>query len=114
MKAELSSITPLTEASFYILISLIEPLHGYGIMQKVENLSGGRVRLGPGTLYGALNNLQKLGLIIQLSVESGSSRRKSTVLTDNGSEIIHMEIARMEEMVGNAKQLLAMRGEGNE
>ena len=47
----------LTEAVFYILLSLVEPLHGYGIMQNVEKLSGGRVRLAAGTLYGAINTL---------------------------------------------------------
>ena len=46
---------PLTEAVYYILLSLMEPMHGYGIMQNVETLSGGRVRLAAGTLYGALN-----------------------------------------------------------
>ena len=49
--------TALTEAVFYILLSLDAPLHGYGIMQNVENLSGGRVRLAAGTLYGALATL---------------------------------------------------------
>lgn len=48
---------PLTEAVYYILLSLTEPLHGYGIMQKAEQLSSGRVRLAAGTLYGALNTL---------------------------------------------------------
>lgn len=49
--------TALTEAVFYILLSLDTPLHGYGIMQNVEHLSGGRVRLAAGTLYGALATL---------------------------------------------------------
>ena len=47
----------LTEAVYYILLSLLHPLHGYGIMQNAEQLSGGRVRLAAGTLYGALNTL---------------------------------------------------------
>ena len=46
---------PLTEAVYYILLSLTEPLHGYGIKQKAEQLSSGRVRLAAGTLCGALN-----------------------------------------------------------
>ena len=53
----------LTEAVFYILLSLFAPMHGYGIMQNVKELSGGRVVLGPGTLYGALNTLLEKGWI---------------------------------------------------
>ncbi len=52
----------LTEAVFYILLSLDEPLHGYGIMQNAERLSNGRVRLAAGTLYGALDTLQETAL----------------------------------------------------
>ena len=47
----------LTEAVYYILLALYEPMHGYGIMHKVEELSQGRVRLAAGTLYGAINTL---------------------------------------------------------
>ena len=53
----------LTEAVYYILLSLQEPLHGYGIIQNVDKLSGGRVRLAAGTLYGALNTLLDKGWI---------------------------------------------------
>ena len=60
--------TALTEAVFYILLSLDAPLHGYGIMQNVESLSGGRVRLAAGTLYGALATLTERGWIAALGV----------------------------------------------
>lgn len=99
--------SPLTEATFYILISLTNPLHGYGIMQKVEGLSNGRVKLGPGTLYGALNNLQKMGYIIPSPGSSQSKRRKEYRLTEDGKAVINKEIARMEEMVKNGKKLLS-------
>ena len=56
----------LTEGVYYILLSLLEPLHGYGIIQNVENLSGGRVRLAAGTLYGAINTLLEKGWIAAL------------------------------------------------
>ena len=56
----------LTEAVFYILLSLMKPLHGYGIIQNVGELSKGRVKLAPGTLYGALNSLVDKGWIDQL------------------------------------------------
>lgn len=62
--------TALTEAVFYILLSLDTPLHGYGIMQNVEHLSGGRVRLAAGTLYGALATLTERGWIVSLGDES--------------------------------------------
>ena len=62
--------TALTEAVFYILLSLDRPLHGYGIMQNVEDLSGGRVRLAAGTLYGALSTLTERGWIASLGDES--------------------------------------------
>lgn len=69
--------TALTEAVFYILLSLDTPLHGYGIMQNVESLSGGRVRLAAGTLYGALATLTERGWIVSLGDES-EGRKRST------------------------------------
>ena len=59
----------LTEAVYYILLSLCSPLHGYGIMQRVEEMSAGRVKLAAGTLYGALNTLKERGWI---TLESGT------------------------------------------
>jgi len=56
----------LTEAVYYILLSLMQPLHGYGIMQNVEQLSKGRVRLAAGTLYGAISTLLEKGWITAL------------------------------------------------
>ena len=71
----------LTEATYYILLALYSPQHGYGIMQQVEELSRGRVRLAAGTLYGALNSMVEKGWIIQLPVEDGS-RKKNYQLTE--------------------------------
>lgn len=67
----------LTEAFYYILLSLYQPLHGYGIMQKAAEFSGGRVRLAAGTLYGALNVLLEKGWIEALPVEAGSRKRNT-------------------------------------
>ena len=72
----------LTEAVYYILISLYTPLHGYGVIQNVEKISGGRVRLGAGTLYGAINNLLGKGWIIECG-ESGD-RKKEYIITEAG------------------------------
>lgn len=51
---------PLTETTYYILLALLEPAHGYHIMQKVEDMSDGDVKIAAGTMYGAIENLLKL------------------------------------------------------
>ena len=71
---------PLTETVYYILLALMEPAHGYLIMQKVEELSGGQVSMAAGTLYGAVENLLKLKLIEP--VRSDDSRRKVYAVTE--------------------------------
>lgn len=95
----------LTEAMYYILISLYSPLHGYGVIQNVEKLSGGRVKLGAGTLYGALNTLLTRGWIVE-SGESGE-RRKAYVITNAGRRAVLDEIDRLQELLDNGKKVLA-------
>ena len=56
-----NSATALTEAVYYILLSLVEPRHGYAIMQHVEAMSRGRLRISAGTMYGALSGLIEKG-----------------------------------------------------
>ena len=92
----------LTEAFYYILLSLYQPLHGYGIMQNAEALSNGRVRLAAGTLYGALNVLLEKGWIEALPVEAGS-RKKEYRITDAGKAAVETELARLEELVRNGR-----------
>ena len=96
---------PLTEAVYYILLSLLEPLHGYGIIQNVEKLSGGRVRLAAGTLYGAINTLLEKGWIIALEGEA-DSRKKEYVITELGREMLQREVQRLWELLENGKRLL--------
>lgn len=103
----LKKSTPLTEASFYILISLKEPLHGYGVMQKVSELSHNRVQLGPGTLYGALSNLQSLELIKTVE-EAGNDRRKLYCMTEAGRLIAEYEVKRFEELARHGRLLLGI------
>lgn len=69
----------LTESTYYILLSLYHPQHGYGIMQQTEQLSGGRVHLAAGTLYGALTSLCDKGWIRPLPAESGSRKRNTSL-----------------------------------
>jgi len=107
---EALSPAPLTEASYYILISLLEPLHGYAVMQKVREMSGGRVRLGPGTLYGALSTMQSAGLIEMVEGSSPDSRRKTYVITPRGREVVKAEIDRLEQMIAHGKMMLASGG----
>lgn len=94
----------LTEAFYYILLSLYEPLHGYGIMQKAEEFSGGRVRLAAGTLYGALNTLQDKGWIEALPCTPGS-RKKEYRITAAGRAAVERELARLKELVKNGEQI---------
>ena len=95
----------LTEAVYYILLSLMEPMHGYGIMQNVESLSGGRVRLAAGTLYGAINTLLEKGWITALPGEK-DSRKKEYVITETGKNILKAEIERLKELVSNGTRIM--------
>lgn len=95
----------LTEAVYYILLSLLSPMHGYGIMQNVEELSGGRVRLAAGTLYGAINTMLEKGWITALPGEKGS-RKKEYEITDMGKKILENELMRLNELVENGSRVL--------
>ena len=95
----------LTEGVYYILLSLLQPLHGYGIIQNVEKLSAGRVRLAAGTLYGAINTLLEKGWITALEGEA-DSRKKEYVITEAGREMLAKELQRLEELVNNGKHLM--------
>ena len=95
----------LTEATYYILLSLVTPRHGYGIMQLTEELSGGRVHLAAGTLYGALKALCAKGWIIQLPAED-ESRRKEYRLTEKGVHVLRSEVARLRELADNGEKIL--------
>lgn len=90
----------LTEAVYYILLSLSEPLHGYGIMQNTEEMSGGRVKLAAGTLYGALNTLVDKEWIVELE-ESDNSRKKEYLITEEGKTVVQEEIKRLQELLDN-------------
>lgn len=88
---------PLTETVYYILLALAERAHGYLIMQKVEALSHGQVRIAAGTLYGAIDNLLKLNWI--MPVPSDDSRRKVYAITPQGLEMLRSDFDRMNHMI---------------
>ena len=102
-----TSNNALTEAVYYILLALIEPLHGYGIMQRTSQLSGCRLIISAGTLYGALSTLLDKEWIEQLEVLA-DSRRKEYKITAEGRAVLEQELARLEELVNNGKQILKL------
>ena len=97
--------TALTESTYYILLSLVTPQHGYGIMQKTEQMSHGRVRLAAGTLYGALNALCEKGWIVPLPIAE-DSRKKEYCLTKTGLAVLQNELLRLKELVQNGDELI--------
>ena len=90
----------LTEVTFYILLSLYTPKHGYAVMQFIEEKTGGRLSLGAGTLYGALNSLWKKGWI------KPCGRKKEYSITMQGKEIAEKELARLNELVSVASEII--------
>ncbi|HEV8267282.1 MAG TPA: PadR family transcriptional regulator [Thermoanaerobaculia bacterium] len=96
LDADARTLLPLSESTYLILASLVSPRHGYGIMQNVEEVSGGRVTLGPGTLYGALTNLLKQRVIRRVG-EAGTNgdRRKIYALTPLGEKVLVLEGERL-------------------
>ncbi len=98
MPKNLETYLPLTESTSYILLALAEPLHGYGVMQKVEAMSQGTVKLGPGTLYGAFTTLESEGLIVKVEEVE---RRKSYTLTEKGKGVLKEHIRRLQILVEN-------------
>jgi len=98
----------LTEAVYYILLSLYTPLHGYGIMQNIMKISDGRVNLAAGTLYGALTTLQEKEWILALE-DDENSRKKTYEITDLGKVVVEAEIKRLEELVNNGHEIVRGR-----
>lgn len=95
---------PLTETVYYILLSLIEPGHGYKIMQDIERLSQGQVRMAAGTMYGAIENLLKQKYICL--VTSDDSRRKVYRITTEGMDILKQQMKRYQHMVSITEEIL--------
>ena len=96
---------PLTEALYYILLAARKPVHGYGIIQEVAGMTGGRVNLGPGTLYGAINALLERGWIALYSAEAGSRRKKEYLITQEGRAAFDAELRRLRELVSNGGKM---------
>ena len=97
-KNSIEKYLPLTESTYYIMLALVEPRHGYAVMQKAEEISYGTVKIGPGTLYGAFTSLEKEGLICKTGEED---RRKYYTLTSKGRAVLLYQIKRLEVMSQN-------------
>ncbi|WMJ86076.1 PadR family transcriptional regulator [Anaerocolumna sp. MB42-C2] len=96
---------PLTEAIYYILIAVKSPNHGYGIIQNVSDITKGRLILGPGTLYGAINNLLDKGWIRLYREEKDSRKKKEYIITESGRSAFKEEVMRLKELLENSKYM---------
>lgn len=94
---------PMTETAFYILLCLQKPNHGYGIVQMVEKMTDGEIRLAPGTMYGSLSKMEKDRLIRFVREEE---KRKIYEITDLGWEVLQLERKRIERLYKNAQEEL--------
>lgn len=105
---KLQSPAPLTEATFYILLSLSPaPKHGYAIMKEVKELSDGRIMFSTGTLYGALRRLLEQGWIVRVEDAEPNPtdrERKAYSLTETGQKMVNAEIKRLESLLITAQQ----------
>ena len=99
---------PLTETAFYILLCLRQPNHGYGVVQSVEQLTNGELRLAPGTMYGSLSKMEKDGVIRFIREEE---KRKIYQVTDLGNQLLQLELQRIQKLSYIAKEVMQ---DGNE
>lgn len=105
MDVKLLKLTPLTEASYYVLLSLNTPNHGYGVIKRIEEMTDGRLNIAAGTLYGVISSFLKYELI-KLIDESGSRSKKTYKITELGKELLEYEVNRLIELTNNAKEVL--------
>jgi DNA-binding PadR family transcriptional regulator len=95
--------TQISQSEFYILLSLaIKSRHGYEIMKQVEEDSGKKVLLGPGTLYGSIKRMIQSKLILE--IPGDNPRRKYYTLTQKGKKSLSLELERYNEAVELAKR----------
>ncbi|WP_456278672.1 PadR family transcriptional regulator [Bacillus sp. AK128] len=93
---------PMTEAMYYVLLSLMRPNHGYQLMHAITEVSNGRLKMGPGTLYGVLSRMQKDGLI---SLAENDGRRKTYQITKVGEQALRIEYSRLKSLIIDSKIL---------
>lgn len=92
----------MTETGFYILLCLKEQNHGYGIVQRVQELTEGEIVISPGTMYGSLSKMENDGLIKFVREEN---KRKIYIITELGEEILDLEIKRIKRLYRNISDI---------
>lgn len=93
---------PMTEAMYYVLLALMRPNHGYQLMQAITEVSNGRLKMGPGTLYGVLSRMQKDDLI---SLANDDGRRKTYEITKQGEQALRIEYTRLKALIADSSIL---------
>ena len=93
---------PMTEAMYYVLLALMRPNHGYQLMQAITEVSNGRLKMGPGTLYGVLSRMQKDDLI---SLANDDGRRKTYEITKQGEQALRIEYTRLKALISDSSIL---------
>ena len=109
MDKDLEDHIPLTETMFLVLLTMLEENYGYRVGQEVEEITKGRIVLGPGSLYGAINNLRKKSWI-KLVDKDDNSGKKMYIATDTGRSLISLEIERMKNLVIEGEKKLEKEG----
>ncbi len=100
----------LTEPMYYILLCLKTPLHGYGIMQRINEMTVGRVKVGPGTLYSLIARFEKEEIVQQVT---HTDKKKNYVLTNKGQKILEDEWRRLKQLVTDGERILEVDRDGS-
>ncbi len=102
MDAHLKKVyVPMTETGFYILSCLSDEMHGYNIVQRVQEMTDGDIIISPGTMYGSLSKMEKDGLI---SFVREQEKRKIYKITDLGKDILRLEMKRIKRLYKNVEE----------
>lgn len=103
-------MNPLSETTYLVLLALYHgPLHGYGIIKGIENVSEGAIIIAPGTIYGVIKSLQKQGLIETVKEEKESRKKKIYCITETGKEALYAEFNRYKRMIGITEKVIVER-----
>jgi DNA-binding PadR family transcriptional regulator len=96
----------LTEPMYYVLLNLLSPIHGYGIMKNIEKMTSGQVKVGPGTLYSLLSRFEKEEIVTKALAEEG---KKIYIITYKGREILMREHTRLKRLIADGDMVLEER-----
>lgn len=94
---------PLTDLNYLILLTLLEPKHGYAIMQEVSDLTDEEVTIGPASMYTILKKLEKSG---DIELATSHDRKKTYEITEQGKEALTFDLARRKRLTTLGNKLL--------